>query len=211
MNPWQLFEEALDAVGAHRTALLDKAESRLGRALGAGQGEMAILSACIAAVRAGEGQVAIEEARDAAAMTSELEGSGWPGYHLAEAADRLGRYDMVLEALSLVSPEFFEAQDLVWRAVRCAELQAVALMRTGESWASVSRIVSALVSKYANFGETEDLAPPRDLVLTLLDGPRPRILALEQLAHSIDFQEWFGEEITQRASTALARAEISDD
>jgi len=212
VNSWEMFERALLRSGSERIELLNDAETALGWPTEASDIEVDVLRASIASVLAGDGQVAPESARDLVVSVSSRQGSsGWPGFYLAEAGNQLGRNDIVLDAVSSVSPGFFEARDLKWRSARCDELRAVALIRSGAEWKTVVEVVTRLVSAFANFGESDDFAPPSDLVHALLEGPPEAIELLNQLALSIDLDLWFGAEIAARVEEVLGRRMESGD
>lgn len=152
----------------------------------------------------------LDEARDAIVEAEANGRSGWPNYYLGESLIALSAYAEGLGHLLRIPRGFFEERDLKWRAVRVQELEALANLEL-QRFSAAARLVDEVVAALALSGDEDDLAPPRDLVESLLrqsmePNAEAALTMLATVAASIDLAEWFDPEMASRVQIALSGA-----
>jgi hypothetical protein len=135
----------------------------------------------------------------------------WIWLHLAEAWLAAGDLAEALRYGSAVRRDYFDSRDLHWRSVRMEEIRAVALLGLGRLGEGV-QAATAVSAELAQRGDSDDLAPPVQLVraaLALAADPASHATdagceVLRALSSSIDLESWFPAELTEEVRQALA-------
>ncbi|MDT3446808.1 MULTISPECIES: hypothetical protein [unclassified Pseudofrankia] len=201
-------EAAGELFGARREQLLLAALARVEQAGVADAEARAVTLALLAQ----QDPAYLDRAR---ATLDQLVGIGasphWALVHLAEACLHAGQVDEALRYASEVDRGFFERRDLLWRSVRMDEIRAAALLRLGDLEGGTTAAL-AVCDVLTDRGDSDDLAPPADLVAVALTcaglaDERARAAGcriLDYLSGSLELGAWFPAETVHRIRSALA-------
>lgn len=205
-DAWAQLDEAVSAPKESRLDRLGNVLTALDLDPMADAADRAELQAVVQCEIASLGVSTIDTAVGAVNVAEGHHRTGWPNYYLAKAAVELGAHQLALESLHKIPKDFFAERDLFWRTVHCWELGAIARLELRDSMGAqvlVDQIAGALASR----GESDDLAPPRDLVNYLLsrldvdkDVQRELLLAI---ATSVDLRDWFDDRLATRICEAI--------
>jgi hypothetical protein len=136
----------------------------------------------------------------------------WILMHLAEALLLAGSLEDLLSIASRIELDYFDAEDLHWRAVRLAEMCAVALLGLGRLKEGIQS-AKGVSAELALRGDSDDLAPPGLLVEGALglvaaaastEAVRAGCEVLHEISSSIELNAWFPEDTIKRIQEALA-------
>lgn len=192
-DPWELLDEVLvtpgndgDRIGGLQKVLALSATTDIGTLA-----DRAELASAVKSMLASLSAVDLDEARRSVADAARLSRFGWPNYHLAEAEHKLGHPEDALASLEKIPDDFFQSRDLMWRRLRCMEMEALSRIALGQ-WEKVEELVGEMATHYAAEAYDELYESPRELVAALLANPAHGRPALRILARAIDTQLWLG-------------------
>lgn len=202
MRAWRRFESALRAPREQQAEELRAVLRDLDAAPEGSDEDRIELRAASVSALARLDAASLDEAKSLALQAVQRGRSGWPNYYLAQAAGSVGAPELALEALSAIPENFFDAQDLHWRAVQCLEIDVLARLSLGDLRSARNSLL-VWAREYASEATDEFLASPRHLVRELLhrDGGLELLGALKEV---MDLPYWLPAELNSDVNAALS-------
>ena len=201
-DPWQLFEQSIDAESTSEAVLLLQEALDVLSSTSALLVDLLEIKAIIISEMARIGAKEIDEAEDAVAEATAGGRAAWTNYYLAEAAFAHRLDELVISSMGQVPEGYFEGEGLKWREARRVELRAASEFRLGR--AEVKESVGQLAAMYSGPRRDDGLITPWRLTFELLADPDRGRDLLAVFTDSIVLEEWYRPDYVEKIHAVLS-------